>query len=510
MRVLEKDIVYLYGNGAMMHDRIARRAGSYAELEQALRGGRRFAVGVTRENCFALGPIASYAAVMAGCRANVPPLDPSPVTTLPKRFQMHLETLGRALDKIGVGVELLDAELPAILDHAASLVPRMTEAEVLRLLGVVTRQSLVGPHWFVFEVENRCNEDCIYCNIHAKGRRPGAEFLKGRLPFDVYKRQVDDLARMGTDGVTILANGEPTVHPNFIEMIEYAKAKGLRVNFFTNGLLLKPDIARRVVDAGCDEMFCTVSGATADVFLKLHPKQKPAEYDLLMNNLRYLHEYRRERGSTFPRTLAVHVMTRANAHELVPMAEQAAWLGFDSLRPQLIRVDEHNFPMALRPDDRERMMRDLPRCKEICAENGIELWPPFEAMVATAEETPDNWTPDEFLEDGCPIGWALGLAKANGDLSLCCVVKPLGNLSEGSIGELWHGEEYQRYRLAALELDQNKDLPMRDGRPLFTYRCLRCDNHDINRRTFAALRDSGMIRFYRGAPAWPVAAAGGA
>jgi len=500
MREPGKPPVYLLGNGAGMHDRIAGEAGAYETLEAGLADRRPLRIGVVRENAFTLDKVAAHAARLLGKSASVAPLVPSPPADLPRRFEKHLEDLRRALESHGIGIDLLDEELPAILDRAAALVPGVAETETLRLLGIVTRHVLVGPQWFVFEVENRCNEDCVYCNIHARGRNPAAADLSSRLPFETFKTQIDDLAQMGTDGVTVLANGEPTLHPRFIDMIENKKSKGLRVNFFTNGLLLGEKTARRIVDAGCDEMFCTISGGTKDGFLKLHPRQGPRDFDRLMDNLRFLHRYRREAGSAVPETFAVHVITHVNAHELVDMAGQAVDLGFDSLRPQMIRVDEHNFPLALTAADRERILSDLPAARKICAEGGVEMWAPFEAMVATASETPDNWTPDEFLRDGCPIGWSLGLAKSNGDLSLCCVVKPVGNLAEGSVRELWFGPEYHRFRLAALELDKNRDLPMRDGKPLFTKRCLRCDNHDINRRTFELLRKTGMIRFLKKAP----------
>ncbi|MCB1154019.1 radical SAM protein [bacterium] len=489
----------LVGNGAEMQDRITRRPGSYIQAEAAIRAGQRPCVGVVRDNAFMLDKLLEYACGMVGRRApSIPALNPSPVADLPERFRFHLDGLKNIAVPMGIQLEMLDGELEDIFATAASLADKMPETDILRLLGIVCRVPLVGPHWFVFEVENACNEDCIYCNIHAKGRRPGAAFTGQRMDFDVFARQIDDLARMGTDGITVLANGEPTVHPNFLEMIQYAKGKGLRVNFFTNGLLMKEKLAKGVVDAGCDEMFCTISGATEQSFLAVHPKQKAEDFEQLMRNLKFLTDYKKQQGSDVPRCLAVHVICRPNFHELPLMAQQAVDLGFDVFRPQLVRIDPHNFPIELREDHLEQIRADIPKAKAICEAGGIEMWAPFEAMVASAGNNASNWTPDEFLEEGCPIGWSLGLAKVTGDLSLCCVVKPVGNLRDGSIGELWFGEDYQRYRLGALYLNENMDMPLKNGTPLYTYRCLRCDNHDINRQWMGKLRDSGLIRYYRG------------
>ncbi len=490
----------LFGNGAEMHDRIAGKNGDYGAVEAGVRAGRPLVIGVVRDNVFFLDKIAHYAAQLIGRSINALPLAPSPLSELPRRFEFHLSGLKKLLSSHGVLMRVMDKDLPEIFELAAKIAADVSEADALRLLGIVCRSALVGPHWFVFEVENSCNENCLYCNIHAPTRKPGKDFLKGRMPFDQYAAQVRMLARMGADGVTVLGNGEPTAHPDFLKMLLLPKTLGLRVNFFTNGLLLSPEMSKHIVDAGCDEMFCTVSGGSKEAYARLHPRQGSAGYDRLMKNLRFFFDYRKTKGHGLPSACAVHVVCAANARDLPAMARQAVELGFDELRPQLIRVDEHNEKLALTDEDLKIVTRDLPQVKDICKKGGVKLWDAFEPMATGARENPDNWTPDEFLGQGCIIGWLLGLAKCDGALSLCCVVKPVGHLRDGGIETLWSGPVYHRYRLAALELAQNKDMPLLDETPLFTQRCLRCDNHDINRRYFAMLRDTGMMRFYRKSP----------
>jgi len=490
----------LFGNGAKMHDRIAGKPGDYATVEAGVRAGRQLVIGVVRDNAFFLDKIADYAAKLIGRSITALPLAPSPVSELPRRFEFHLDGLNKVLGAHGILMRVMDDDLREIIQSAARNAGDLPEADILRLLGIVCRTALVGPHWFVFEVENSCNENCLYCNIHSPERKPSKEFIQGRMPFAQYAAQVRELARMGVDGVTVLGNGEPTVHPDFLEMVLLPKKLGLRVNFFTNGLLLTQELSRRVVDAGCDEMFCTISGGSKKSYGILHPRQGEKGYDRVLENLRFLFQYRSKGEKGLPKASAVHVVCAANARELPAMAEQAVDLGFDAFRPQLIRVDEHNQKLALSDEDLSAIARDLPAVREICEKGGVELWEAFEPMVRSARDNPDNWTPDEFIEQGCIIGWLLGLAKCDGTLSLCCVVKPVGHLADGGIEKLWSGADYQRYRLAALDLKQNRDMPLLDGSPLFTERCRRCDNHDINRRYFSMLRESGMIRHYRQSP----------
>jgi len=53
-----------------------------------------------------------------------------------------------------------------------------------------------------------------------------------------FKKAINYLKRNGEKNVGILG-GEPTLHPNFLELIDYVIKKGLRVQLFTNGIMDK-------------------------------------------------------------------------------------------------------------------------------------------------------------------------------------------------------------------------------------------------------------------------------
>lgn len=56
-----------------------------------------------------------------------------------------------------------------------------------------------------------------------------------------YKRVVDQAAEMGTFQVA-LGGGNPNQHPDFVEMLDYTKAKGIVPNYTTNGRGLTQDV----------------------------------------------------------------------------------------------------------------------------------------------------------------------------------------------------------------------------------------------------------------------------
>jgi MoaA/NifB/PqqE/SkfB family radical SAM enzyme len=486
--------VTLLGAGPELHDRLAGRAGAFAEAERALPAAARVVVEARRANVFALAAIVELACRRRGGAAELPPLDPHPPATLAGRFAEHLARLADAGRPRGVEVVVADPLLAPLLAHVAARADGGNEVDLLRALGIVCDTALVGPQWFVFETVNRCNARCRYCNIHAPSRRPSREFLAGMLPFATFARTVDDLARMGTQGVTILANGEPTLHPDFPLMVQYAKQRGLRVNFFTNGLALDDDLSRLVVEAGVDEMFCTISAATPATYTALHADVDESDWDTLLANLRRLFARRAANGGK-PAAWMVNVICNRNAVELPAMAALASGLGFDGLRPQLLRVDEHNRALALDAADLAQLRERAPALADYCRARGLALWEPYLLQLEHAGDRPEAWSSDVFIEKGCFIGFALGLAKANGDLSFCCDVKPVANLADGPFRELWAGGLYSQARLAAKQLRPGAGPRLRDGATLFTDACRHCDNHDINHGLHRLLDRFDMWRY---------------
>lgn len=48
--------------------------------------------------------------------------------------------------------------------------------------------------------------------------------------------------------------GEPLLHPNFFEIVDYAKRYGLKISLFTNGSLLTKEISKKIIKSNIDEI----------------------------------------------------------------------------------------------------------------------------------------------------------------------------------------------------------------------------------------------------------------
>ena len=78
------------------------------------------------------------------------------------------------------------------------------------------------------------------------------------------KAVIDELERMQVFYVNI-GGGEPTVRPDFWELVDYATEHHVGVKFSTNGVKITPDIARRLAASDYVDVQISLDGATAEV-----------------------------------------------------------------------------------------------------------------------------------------------------------------------------------------------------------------------------------------------------
>ena len=153
--------------------------------------------------------------------------------------------------------------------------PTMASHKVLmhpeRVRGALLDPRHTPPITLDVDTTTACNSRCPNCTFPDTGRM--------FLDFDLYKRTIEEVSRLGVKAITFTGGGEPTLHPRFMEMIETAKAHGLEIGLITNGLAFSPEIAVRALpllnwvrfslDAGSSEMYRKTHGLNEKAFVQL-------------------------------------------------------------------------------------------------------------------------------------------------------------------------------------------------------------------------------------------------
>ncbi|HEY3732634.1 MAG TPA: mycofactocin radical SAM maturase [Streptosporangiaceae bacterium] len=118
--------------------------------------------------------------------------------------------------------------------------------------------GLDAPICLTWELTYACNLSCVHC-LSSSGRRDPRELDTAQC-----LRLIDEFERMQVFYVNI-GGGEPTVRPDFWELVDYATAHHVGVKFSTNGIKITPPVAARLAGSDYIDVQISLDGATEEV-----------------------------------------------------------------------------------------------------------------------------------------------------------------------------------------------------------------------------------------------------
>ncbi len=97
-----------------------------------------------------------------------------------------------------------------------------------------------GLHFLWLEITRSCNLACTHCYVGSGPHLPVQE----QMEFTDWMRTLSEARQLGCRRVQFIG-GEPTLHPDLIDLIEYAKSLGIRrLEMFTNAMDLSSELIR--------------------------------------------------------------------------------------------------------------------------------------------------------------------------------------------------------------------------------------------------------------------------
>lgn len=134
------------------------------------------------------------------------------------------------------------------IDPAQKLFQHLDRLHELRTSGRTT-----APVNVEIDLSNRCSRGCEWCHFaytHTRGplagkaARPAGALDAGDLMDMTLARSIiDQLTAAGVRSITWTGGGEPTLHPNFDEVIRYAEGAGMAQGLYTTGGHIDPERA---------------------------------------------------------------------------------------------------------------------------------------------------------------------------------------------------------------------------------------------------------------------------
>jgi len=105
---------------------------------------------------------------------------------------------------------------------------------------------------------------------------------------DTFKIIADQCGEYGA-WVRISGGGEPLLHPQAVELIEYAKKAGARVGLITNGSRFTEESSSRMLQANVDMIEFSVDAADPDDYTRV---RKGLKWENLVANVKRMVELR--------------------------------------------------------------------------------------------------------------------------------------------------------------------------------------------------------------------------
>lgn len=284
------------------------------------------------------------------------------------------------------------------------------------------------PSTLSIEPTTSCNLRCPECPSGLRSfTRP-----TGMLSNTLYQ-SIIDLSGDYLSYLHLYFQGEPYLHPEFLDMVKYADQKGVFTATSTNAHYLNAENVHKTLESGLRQLIVSMDGITQEVYQNYRVGGKLQK---VKDGLTLLIQTRKERGLKFPRIVLQFLVTGKNEHQIPELEAFAATLGVDEVQLKTTQIYGFEKGSALIPKN-PKYSRYLP------AGNG-------------------TWKLKKEIENKCWRMWQGAVITWDGKIVPCCFDKDgshvMGKIGESTLQEVWKSPQYKGFRQQLL--DDRQEIEM--------------------------------------------------
>lgn len=277
------------------------------------------------------------------------------------------------------------------------------------------------PITISIEPTTACNLRCPECPSGLRAfTRP-----TGNLKVDFFRQTMDELSK-DLSCLIFYFQGEPYINPAFLDMVSYARDKGVYTITSTNGHFLNDENAKKTIESGLDRLIISVDGTTQEVYQNY---RKQGNLEVVLQGAKNVIEWKRKLKSSTPHVIFQFLVVKPNEHQIPEIFALGKRIGVDEVRLKTAQIYDYK--------------------------KGNPLIPVQEKYARYAKQSDGTYKVKNKLLNHCWKLWHACVITWDGLVVPCCFDKDaqhrLGDLKKTSFKEAWHSSPYQRFRQALLK-----------------------------------------------------------
>ena len=284
------------------------------------------------------------------------------------------------------------------------------------------------PSALSIEPTTSCNLGCPECPSGLK------QFTRptGKLDLQLHDQMIRQI-KSSVFYINYYFQGEPFLHPRFLELIVRAKKSKIYTSTSTNGHFITAKKADEIVKSGLDRLIISVDGLTQETYEQYRKKGKLQK---VIEASHHLVDAKKNNESNTPHLIFQFLAVKPNEHEVPGVFKLAKEIGIDEVRVKTAQLYDFKNGNKLMPENSKysRYVKQKDGTYKLKGRQGNHCWKMWSGSVLT---------------------W-------DGQVVPCCFDKDashiLGSLKDNSFKAIWNSIQYKRFRHGVLNARQQIDI----------------------------------------------------
>lgn len=277
------------------------------------------------------------------------------------------------------------------------------------------------PTTLSIEPTTSCNLRCPECPSGLRSFSRPTGMIEEQLFRDIIDQSKDYLTFLH-----IYFQGEPFLHPKFLDMVSYADKNRVFTSTSTNAHYLNEKNVAAILTSGLKQLIVSMDGITQEIY---EDYRVGGNLKKVKEGLTLLLQKRKASNQYFPRIVLQFLVTGKNEHQIPALKDWAKEIGVDELQLKTTQIYDFENGSPLIPSD-HRYSRYLPKGD-------------------------GTWKLKQKIENKCWRMWQGAVFTWDGRMLPCCFDKDgqhvMGKIGKNSFKEIWKNETYSEFRLQLLK-----------------------------------------------------------